>query len=36
LRRKSLLKKFLFKCLQYTDGGHIFWNEVMHVDMAKP
>jgi hypothetical protein len=28
LRRKSLLQKFLFKCLQYTSGGRIFRMEL--------
>jgi hypothetical protein len=36
LWRKSLLQKLLFKWLQYTDGGHIFWNGVMHANMGKP
>jgi hypothetical protein len=36
LRRKLLLQKLLFKWLQYTSGGHIFWNGVMHANMAKP
>jgi hypothetical protein len=36
LRRKSLLQKLLFKWLQYTGGGRIFWNGVMHANMAKP
>jgi hypothetical protein len=36
LSRKSLLQKLLFKCLQYTGGGHIFQNGVMHANMAKP
>jgi hypothetical protein len=36
LRRKSLLQKLLFKWLQYTGGGCIFWNGVMHANMAKP
>jgi hypothetical protein len=30
LRRKSLLQKLLFKWLQYTSGGCIFRNGVMH------
>jgi hypothetical protein len=33
---KSLLQKLLFKWLQYTGGGLIFWNGVMHVNMTKP
>jgi hypothetical protein len=36
LRRKSLLQKLLFKWLQYTSGGRIFWNGVMHANKAKP
>jgi hypothetical protein len=36
LSRKSLLQKLIFKWLQYTSGGHIFWNGVMHANMAKP
>jgi hypothetical protein len=36
LRRKSLHQKLLFKWLQYTGGGRIFWNGVMHANMAKP
>ncbi len=36
LRRKSLLQKLLFKWLQYTGSGRIFWNGVMHANMAKP
>jgi hypothetical protein len=28
LRRKSLLQKLLFKWLQYTGDGRIFWNGV--------
>jgi hypothetical protein len=36
LRRKSLLQKLLFKWLQCTSGGRIFWNGVMHTNMAKP
>jgi uncharacterized protein with PIN domain len=36
LRRKSLLEKLLFKWLQCTGSGRIFWNGVMHVNMAKP
>jgi hypothetical protein len=36
LRRKSLLRKLLFKWLQYTGGGRIFRNGVMHTKMAKP
>jgi hypothetical protein len=35
LRRKSFLQKLLFKWLQYTGGGRIFRNEVMHANMAK-
>jgi hypothetical protein len=35
LRRKSFLQKLLFKWLQYTRGGHLFWNGVMHTNMAK-
>jgi hypothetical protein len=35
LRRKSLLQKLLFKWLQYTGGGRIFQNGVMHTNMAK-
>jgi hypothetical protein len=34
--RKSLLQKFLFKWLQHTSGGRIFWSGVMHANMAKP
>jgi hypothetical protein len=33
---KSLLQKLLFKWLQYTVDGRIFWNGVMHANMAKP
>jgi hypothetical protein len=33
---KSLLQKLLFKWLQYTSGGHISQNGVMHANMAKP
>jgi hypothetical protein len=29
-------KTFFFKWLQYTGGGRIFWNGVMHANMAKP
>jgi hypothetical protein len=36
LRRKLLLQKLLFKWLQYTGGRRIFWNGVMHANMAKP
>jgi hypothetical protein len=36
LRRKSLLQKLLFNWLQYTSGGRIFRNGVMHANMAKP
>jgi hypothetical protein len=36
LRRKSLLQKLLFKWLQYIGSGRIFWNRVMHANMAKP
>jgi hypothetical protein len=36
LRRKSLLQKLLFICLQYTGGGRIFQNGVMHANMTKP
>jgi hypothetical protein len=36
LRRKSLLQKLLFKWVQYTNGGHIFRNGVIHANMAKP
>jgi hypothetical protein len=36
LRRKSLLQKLLFKWLQYTGGGRIFQNGVMHANMTKP
>jgi hypothetical protein len=36
LRRKSHLQKLLFQWLQYTSGGRIFWNWVMHANMAKP
>jgi hypothetical protein len=36
LRRKSLLKKLLFKWLQYISGGRIFWNGVIHANIAKP
>jgi hypothetical protein len=35
-RRKSLLQKLFFNWLQYTSGGHIFWDGVMHANMAKP
>jgi hypothetical protein len=34
LRRKTLLQKLLLKWLQYTGGGHIFQNGVMHANMA--
>jgi hypothetical protein len=43
--RKSLLQKPLFKwhdmewhghVYGYTGGGHIFWNGVMHANIAKP
>jgi hypothetical protein len=39
---KSLLQKYLFKwngmhwLSVNIDGGHIFWNRVMHANMAKP
>jgi hypothetical protein len=36
LRRKSLLQKLFFEWLQYTSGGRIFWNGLMHANMAKP
>jgi hypothetical protein len=36
LWRKSVLQKLLFKWLQYTDGARIFWNGIMHANMAKP
>jgi hypothetical protein len=36
LRRKSLLQKLLFHWLQYTGGGLIFQNGVMHTNMSKP
>jgi hypothetical protein len=36
LRRKWLLQKLLFKWLQYTGGGLILQNGVMHANMAKP
>jgi hypothetical protein len=40
LRRKSLLQKPLFKWHDhdygYTGGGCIFWNGVMHANIAKP
>jgi hypothetical protein len=36
LMRKSLLQKLLLKWLQYTGGGRIFQNGVMHANMAKP
>jgi hypothetical protein len=36
LRRKLFLQKLLLKWLQYTGGGRIFWNGVMHANMAKP
>jgi hypothetical protein len=36
LRRKSLLQKLLFNWLQYTGGGCIFRDGVMHANMAKP
>jgi hypothetical protein len=36
LRRKLFLQKLLFKWLQYTGGGCIFQNRVMHANMAKP
>jgi hypothetical protein len=36
LRRKSVLQKHFFKWPQYTGGGRIFWNGVMHANMAKP
>jgi hypothetical protein len=35
LRRKSLLQKLIFKWLQYTGGGCLFRNRVMHANMAK-
>jgi hypothetical protein len=34
--RRKLLQKLLFKWPQYTGGGRIFWNGVMHANMAKP
>jgi hypothetical protein len=33
---KITSSKLLFKWLQYTGGGHIFQNGVMHANMAKP
>jgi hypothetical protein len=36
LRRKSLLQKLLFNWLQYTGGGRIWRNGVMHANMAEP
>jgi hypothetical protein len=33
---KSLLQKLLFKWLQHTGGGRIFWSRVMHANMGKP
>jgi hypothetical protein len=36
LRRKSLLRKLIFKWLQYTVSGCIFWHGVMQANMAKP
>jgi hypothetical protein len=36
LRKKSLLQKHLFKWLQYTSGGRIFRNGVMHTNTSKP
>jgi hypothetical protein len=33
---KSLLQKLIFKWIRYTGGGHIFWNGVMHTNLAKP
>jgi hypothetical protein len=35
-RRKSLLQKLIFKWLQYTGGGCIFQNGVLHGNMVKP
>jgi hypothetical protein len=44
-QEKSLLQKPLFKWHDmewhghdygYTDGEHIFWNGVMHANIAKP
>jgi hypothetical protein len=32
---KSLLQKLVLKWLQYTGGGRIFQNGVMHANMAK-
>jgi hypothetical protein len=32
---KSLLQKLLFEWLQYTGGGRIFQNGVMHANVAK-
>jgi hypothetical protein len=36
LRRESRLQKLHLKWLQYTSGGRIFRNGVMHANMAKP
>jgi hypothetical protein len=33
---KITLQKLLFKWLQYTGGGRIFRNGVMHTNMVKP
>jgi hypothetical protein len=34
LRRKSFLQKLLFNWLQYTGDRRIFWNGVIHANMA--
>jgi hypothetical protein len=36
LRRKLLLQKLIFNWIQYTGGGCIFRDGVMHANMAKP
>jgi hypothetical protein len=33
---KITFQKLLFKWLQYTGGGRIFQNGVMHTNMVKP
>jgi hypothetical protein len=35
LRRKSLLQKLLLKWLQYTGGGRIFQNGVVHANISR-